>query len=52
MALLGFLSKDKKENLEKGLEKTISWYLENEKWLNNVLTGDYEKYYVNQYQKR
>jgi len=40
------------ETFEKGLEKTISWYLENEKWLNNVLTGDYEKYYVSQYQKR
>jgi dTDP-glucose 4,6-dehydratase len=40
------------ETFEKGLEKTVSWYLENEKWLQNVLTGDYEKYYVTQYQKR
>ncbi len=35
-----------------GLEKTVSWYLENEEWLNNVLTGDYEKYYENQYVNR
>ena len=35
-----------------GLEKTVVWYLENEKWLKNVLSGDYEKYYINQYQKR
>jgi dTDP-glucose 4,6-dehydratase len=35
-----------------GLDKTVDWYLENEKWLTNVLSGDYEKYYINQYQKR
>ncbi len=37
---------------ETGLEKTVDWYLENENWLKNVLSGDYEKYYINQYQKR
>lgn len=37
---------------DKGLEKTVNWYLENENWLQNVLSGDYEKYYENQYQKR
>lgn len=37
---------------ELGLEKTVSWYLGNEEWLNNVLTGDYEKYYENQYMNR
>jgi dTDP-glucose 4,6-dehydratase len=40
------------ETFEKGMDKTVTWYLENEKWLQNVLTGDYEKYYLNQYQKR
>ncbi|MFH2140901.1 MAG: dTDP-glucose 4,6-dehydratase [Bacteroidota bacterium] len=35
-----------------GLEKTASWYLENEKWLNNIISGEYEKYYENQYVKR
>ncbi len=35
-----------------GIEKTVVWYLENEKWLNNILSGDYEKYYTRQYQKR
>jgi dTDP-glucose 4,6-dehydratase len=33
-----------------GLEKTVDWYLENQEWLNNVLSGDYEKYYKEQYQ--
>lgn len=34
---------------EEGLEKTIEWYLSNEAWLNNVTTGDYQKYYEKQY---
>jgi dTDP-glucose 4,6-dehydratase len=37
---------------EEGLEKTVDWYLQNENWLNNIITGEYEKYYVNQYEKR
>ena len=37
---------------EKGIEKTIDWYLENEEWLNNVTSGDYQKYYEEQYVKR
>ncbi|MCB9012670.1 MAG: dTDP-glucose 4,6-dehydratase [Bacteroidales bacterium] len=37
---------------EEGLAKTVDWYLENEAWMNNVMTGDYEKYYEKQYIKR
>jgi len=37
---------------EEGLLKTVDWYLNNEKWLKNVITGEYEKYYDNQYIKR
>jgi dTDP-glucose 4,6-dehydratase len=37
---------------EEGLEKTIDWYLENETWLNNVVSGEYEKYYEKQYKER
>lgn len=37
---------------EEGLEKTVEWYLQNETWLNNIITGEYEKYYINQYEKR
>ncbi|WP_027126246.1 dTDP-glucose 4,6-dehydratase [Gelidibacter mesophilus] len=36
---------------EEGLEKTISWYLENEKWLNHVTSGAYQDYYKLQYQQ-
>ncbi|MFH1297711.1 MAG: dTDP-glucose 4,6-dehydratase [Bacteroidota bacterium] len=37
---------------EEGLEKTVDWYLANEVWLNNVTSGDYQKYYEEQYWKR
>lgn len=37
---------------EEGLEKTVDWYLENEAWLNNVTSGNYQQYYNEQYQKR
>lgn len=37
---------------EEGLEKTVNWYLENEKWLNNVTSGNYQHYYEEQYQNR
>jgi len=34
---------------EEGLEKTVDWYLQNEEWLQNVTSGDYQKYYSEQY---
>lgn len=34
-----------------GFEQTIEWYLENEDWLDNVTSGDYQKYYDKQYRK-
>jgi dTDP-glucose 4,6-dehydratase len=37
---------------EEGIEKTIDWYLENTAWLENVTSGDYKKYYEEQYEKR
>jgi len=37
---------------EEGIEKTIDWYLENTGWLENVTSGDYKKYYEEQYVKR
>lgn len=37
---------------EEGIEKTVDWYLQNEDWLNNVLSGDYTKYYSEQYDNR
>ncbi len=37
---------------EVGIDKTIDWYLANENWLNNVISGDYLKYYEDQYVNR
>ena len=34
---------------EQGLSLTIDWFLENEDWLNNVTSGDYQSYYKKQY---
>lgn len=37
---------------EEGLVNTVQWYLDNEEWLNNVTSGDYQKYYTKQYNER
>jgi len=37
---------------EEGLPVTVDWYLANEEWLNHIISGDYEKYYENQYDNR
>ena len=36
---------------EEGIEKTVAWYLENQEWLNNVTSGDYQAYYQKMYTK-
>jgi dTDP-glucose 4,6-dehydratase len=36
-------------NFEGGLEKTVDWYLNNPEWMENVISGRYEKYYQEQY---
>ena len=35
-----------------GLEKTVDWYLNNEAWLDNVTSGNYQSYYDKQYGHR
>lgn len=37
---------------EEGLEKTVDWYLSNDEWLNDVTSGNYQKYYEEQYTTR
>lgn len=37
---------------EEGIEKTVDWYLENQQWLDNVTTGNYQKYYDEMYGSR
>ncbi len=35
-----------------GIKKTIKWYLDNEDWMKNVTSGDYQKYYEDMYSNR
>jgi dTDP-glucose 4,6-dehydratase len=34
---------------EEGIEKTVQWYLDNQEWLDNVTSGEYENYYKDMY---
>ena len=34
---------------EEGIEKTVRWYLDNQDWMDNVTSGDYQKYYDEMY---
>ena len=36
---------------EEGIEKTVRWYLEHQDWMDNVTSGDYQKYYEQMYGK-
>ena len=38
-------------DFETGIRKTIKWYLENQEWVNEVISGDYQKYYDKMYGK-
>jgi dTDP-glucose 4,6-dehydratase len=37
---------------EEGLEKTVDWFLNNQEWLDNVTSGNYQKYYTEMYANR
>ena len=37
---------------EEGLERTVDWYLGNDTWIEDVTSGNYQKYYEDQYVKR
>lgn len=36
---------------EQGIQETIEWYLDNTKWIENVISGDYANYYDEMYSK-
>jgi len=36
---------------EEGIEKTVRWYLDNQKWMDNITSGEYEKYYQEMYKE-
>ncbi|TVT81188.1 dTDP-glucose 4,6-dehydratase [Acinetobacter colistiniresistens] len=38
------------ESFETGLRKTVEWYLNNQEWVENVQSGEYQKWVQQQYQ--
>ena len=36
-------------DFETGIRKTVKWYLDNQEWINEVISGDYQKYYEEMY---
>lgn len=41
-----------KYKFEDGIKQTIQWYLNNKEWWENIISGDYQQYYVKQYANR
>jgi dTDP-glucose 4,6-dehydratase len=37
---------------EEGIERTVKWYLENQKWMERVTSGEYQNYYDEMYSNR
>ena len=37
---------------EQGIEKTVSWYLDNSKWISEIISGEYANFYKQQYENR
>ena len=37
---------------EEGIERTVRWYLDNQEWMDNITSGEYEKYYEEMYEDR
>lgn len=40
------------ETFESGIKKTIEWYLDNKKWMENVTSGEYQKWIDTYYNRR
>ena len=40
-----------KIKIEKGLEETFKWYLDNKEWMDRVTSGDYKEYYKKMYKQ-
>lgn len=34
---------------EQGIQETIQWYIDNAEWIENIVSGDYKKYYADMY---
>ncbi len=50
--LQGELGWEPSLQFEEGIEKTVRWYLDNQEWMDNITSGDYERYYDDMYKNR
>ena len=50
--IIGELNWRPSVSFEEGMNRTIDWYLHNKQWLDNVVSGDYQKYYDSMYGNR
>ena len=41
-----------KYTFETGIEQTIKWYLDNQDWWQNIISGEYQEYFKSQYGDR
>lgn len=39
-------------DFETGIRKTVKWYLENQEWVENIISGDYQNYYERMYENK
>lgn len=37
---------------KEGIQKTIQWYLDNKKWMNDITSGEYQEYYARMYKNK
>ena len=37
---------------EEGIEKTVRWYLQNQSWMDDITSGEYQQYYQSMYKER
>ncbi len=47
--ITGELGWKPKYTFEEGIKETVNWYLNNQQWMNKVVSGDYQKYYNKMY---
>lgn len=39
-------------SLREGIEKTVRWYLQNQSWMDDITSGEYQQYYQSMYKER
>jgi dTDP-glucose 4,6-dehydratase len=52
MTVAAELAWQPQETFESGIRKTVQWYLDNQEWLDQVTSGDYQGYYERMYGNR